>query len=124
LQDFQNSVIKENIENYQNQWRNIQIESEYDLKNKDVSISLSVGDINYDDIYSYIDENLFKQLKDVKLKKIYARTEDIFEKMDIAWKNLTSWFSDWKWLLKDYLTNKYPDEYQKYLDFLQREKII
>lgn len=124
LQNFQNSVINENIENYQNQWWNVQIQSDYELKNKDVSISLSVGDINYDDIYSYIDENLFKQLKDVKLKKIYAKTEDIFEKMDIEWKNLTSWFSDWKWLLKDYLMNKYPDDYQKYLDFLKNEKII
>jgi len=124
LQNFQNNIIKENIENYQNQLRNVQIQSDYDLKNKDVSISLSVGEINYDDMYSYIDENLFKQLKDVKLKKIYAKTEDIFEKMDIEWKNLTSWFSDWKWLLKDYLTNKYPEDYQKYLDFLKNEKII
>lgn len=124
LQNFQNSAIKENIENYQNQWWNIQIQPDYELKNKDISLSLSVGDINYDDMYSYIDENLFKQLKDVKLKKIYAKTEDIFEKMDVEWRNLTSWFSDWKWLLKDYLTNKYPDDYQKYLDFLKNEKII
>jgi hypothetical protein len=44
---------------------------------------LTVGDVNYDDMYSYVDEDVFKQLKDVKLKKIYAKTEDIFEKMDI-----------------------------------------
>lgn len=124
LQKFQNNVINENIENYQNQWWHIQIQPDYELKNKDISLSLSVGDIDYDDMYSYIDENLFKQLKDVKLKKIYAKTEDIFEKMDIEWKNLTSWFSDWKWLLKDYLINKYPEDYHKYLDFLKNEQIM
>jgi hypothetical protein len=36
----------------------------------------------------------------VKLKKVYEQTDDLFEKMDIEWKNLTSWFSDWKGLLK------------------------
>ena len=124
LQNFTNWIIQDNIKNYENQWRDIQIDSNYELKNKDISLSLTVGDVNYDDMYSYVNEEVFKQLKDVKLKKNYAKTEDIFEKMDIEWKNLTSWFSDWKGLLKDYLHNKYPDEYEKYLDFLKKEKII
>jgi len=124
LQEFTNGIIKDNIKNYENQGRNVQIDSNYELKNKDISLSLTVWDVNYDDMYSYVDEQVFKQLKDVKLKKNYAKTEDIFEKMDIEWKNLTSWFSDWKGLLKDYLHNKYPDEYEKYLDFLRKEKII
>jgi len=124
LQEFTNGIIQDNIKNYENQWRDVQIDSNYELKNKDISLSLTVGNVNYDDMYSYVDEEVFKQLKDVKLKKNYAKTEDIFEKMDIEWKNLTSWFSDWKGLLKDYLHNKYPDEYEKYLDFLKKEKII
>jgi hypothetical protein len=60
----------------------------------------------------------------VKLKKVYEQTDDLFEKMDIEWKNLTSWFSDWKGLLKDYLKVKYPNEYEKYLDFLKKENIL
>lgn len=124
LQKFKDNVIGENIQNYQNQWRNIQIQPDYDMKNKDISISLSVWEMNYEDMYSYIDENLFKQLKDVKLKKVYEKTEDLFEKMDLEWKNLTSWFADWKWLLKDYLKVKYPNDYEKYLDFLKKEKIL
>jgi len=124
LQEFTNDIIQDNIKNYENQGRDVRIDSNYELKNKDISLSLTVGDVNYDDMYSYVDEQVFKQLKDVKLKKNYAKTEDIFEKMDIEWKNLTSWFSDWKGLLKDYLQNKYPDEYEKYLDFLKKEKII
>lgn len=124
LKDFESKIIKDNINNYMNQDRNVQIQSEYELKNKDISISLKVDDINYDDMYSYIDENVFKNLKDVKLKKNFAKTDDLFEKMDVEWKNLTSWFSDRKWLLKEYLNAKYPDEYDKYVEFLKWEKIL
>ena len=124
LENFKKEVIQENIKNYENQWRDVEINSDYDMKNKDISISLSVWNMNYEDMYSYIDEDLFKQLKDVKLKKVYEQTDDLFEKMDIEWKNLTSWFADWKGLLKDYLKVKYPNEYEKYLDFLKKEKII
>ena len=83
-----------------------------------------VWNVNWDEIFSYVDENLFKQLRDVKLKKKFEKTEDLFEKMDVEWKNLTTWFADWKWLLKDYLKVKYPNEYEKYLDFLKKEKIL
>ena len=124
LESFKKEVIRENINNYKNQWRDVEINSDYDMKNKDISVSLSVWNMNYEDMYSYIDEDLFKQLKDVKLKKVYEQTDDLFEKMDIEWKNLTSWFADWKGLLKDYLKVKYPNEYEKYLDFLKKENIL
>lgn len=124
LESFKKEVIQENIKNYENQWRDVEINSDYDMKNKDISVSLSVWNMNYEDMYSYIDEDLFKQLKDVKLKKVYEQTDDLFEKMDIEWKNLTSWFADWKGLLKDYLKVKYPNEYEKYLDFLKKENIL
>lgn len=124
LESFKKEVIWENIRNYENQWRDVEINSDYEMKNKDVSVSLSVWNMNYEDMYSYIDEDLFKQLKDVKLKKVYEQTDDLFEKMDIEWKNLTSGFADWKGLLKDYLKVKYPNEYEKYLDFLKKENIL
>jgi hypothetical protein len=44
---------------------------------------MQVEDVNYDEIYSYIDEELFKKLKDVKLKKNLVVTKDLFDKMDI-----------------------------------------
>lgn len=124
LENFKKEVIQENINNYKNQWWDVEIDSDYEMKNKDVSVSLSVWNMNYEDMYSYIDENLFKELKDVKLKKVYEQTDDLFEKMDIEWKNLTSGFADWKGLLKDYLKVKYPNEYEKYLDFLKKENIL
>ena len=83
LKNFEKKIIQDNINNYMNQSRNVQIQTEYELKNKDISVLLKVDDINYDDMYSYIDESVFKNLKDVKLKKNFAKTEDVFEKMDV-----------------------------------------
>ena len=130
VEEFILKVIEDNKSNYKNIidiWNNIwdiNFDENYELDNKDISVSMQVEDVNYDEIYSYIDEELFKKLKDVKLKKNLVVTKDLFDKMDIEWKNLSAWFSDWKWLLKDYLTNKYPEEFEKYLDFLKWEKIL
>ena len=124
LGKFKSDVVAENIQNYKWQWWDVEISSDYDMRDKDISMSLVVWDVNWDEIFSYVDENLFKQLRDVKLKKKFEKTEDLFEKMDVEWKNLTTWFADWKWLLKDYLKVKYPNEYEKYLDFLKKEKIL
>ncbi len=125
VENFLDNMINENKENYS--WSevwNVDFNSEYKIEDKDISVSIKVEDLNYDEIYDYVDEDLFKKLKDVKLKKNLKVTKDLFEKLDIEWKNLSQWFSDWKNLLKDYLTNKYPEEFEKYLDFLKEEKIL
>lgn len=122
LSDFENKIIELNENNYKD--LNINFDSWRQIKNKDVSLSLKVDNINYDEMYSYVDENLFKNLKDVKLKKNFAQAEDVFEKMDIEWKNLSTWFSDWKWLLKDYLKKKYSEDYDNYIEFLKNENIL
>ncbi len=130
VEEFILKVIEDNKSNYKNIIDNenniwdISFDENYELDNKDISISMQVEDVNYDEIYDYIDEELFQKLKDVKLKKNLVVTKDLFDKMDIEWKNLSAWFSDWKGLLKDYLTNKYPEEFDKYLDFLKGEKIL
>jgi hypothetical protein len=62
---------------------------EYKIENKDISVSMKVEDMDYDRIYDYIDQDLYKRLKDVKLKKNLVVTKDLFEKMDIEGKNLT-----------------------------------
>ena len=119
------NVIGENQKNYNwsNIW-NVDFQKRYDINNKDISISMKVEEMNYDKIYSYIDEELYKKFRDVKLKKNLVVTKDLFDKLNVEGKNLSAWFSDWKWLLKEYLTNKYPEDFEKYLDFLKKEKII
>ncbi|HKL43919.1 MAG TPA: metallophosphoesterase [Candidatus Absconditabacterales bacterium] len=125
VENFIEKMINENKENYFGSeiW-DIGFDSKYKIEDKDISVSIKVEDLNYDEIYDHIDEELFRKLKDVKLKKNLKVTKDLFEKLDIEGKNLTQGFSDWKGLLKDYLTNKYPEDFEKYLDFLKEEKIL
>ncbi|HRX64313.1 MAG TPA: metallophosphoesterase family protein [Candidatus Absconditabacterales bacterium] len=125
VENFIEKMTIDNKENYSGSeiW-NIDFDPEYKIENKDISISVKVEDVSYDEIYNYIDEELFKKLKDVKLKKNMVVSQDLFEKLDTEGKNLSQGFSDWKGLLKDYLTNKYPEDFDKYLDFLKEEKIL
>jgi len=125
VDEFVLSTIEQNKNNYNwSEFWNVDFDEKFVLNKKDMSVSIKVEDMDYDKIYDYIDQELYKKLRDVKLKKNLVVTKDLFEKMDLEGKNLTQWFSDWKNLLKDYLKNKYPDENEKYLDFLKKEKII
>jgi hypothetical protein len=61
----------------------VTFDEDYSLENKDISVSMQVEDVNYDEIYQHIDEELFKKLKDVKLKKNLVVTKDLFDKLDV-----------------------------------------
>jgi hypothetical protein len=67
----------------------VEFDLKHNIENKDMSVSIKVEDIDYDKIHDYIDQDLYKKLKDVKLKKNLVVTKDLFEKMDIEGKNLT-----------------------------------
>ena len=84
IDKFISDIIKENIDNYidKSTW-SVNINDKYILENKDISISMKVEDMNYDEIYKYIDEELFQKLKDVKLKKNLVVTKDLFDKLDV-----------------------------------------
>jgi hypothetical protein len=44
---------------------------------------LKVDDVDYDKIFEYMDENLYKKLKDFKLKKHVVVSKDLSNKLDI-----------------------------------------
>ena len=125
LDQFILDTIEQNKKNYfwSEHWK-VEFDSEFHLNKKDISVSLKVDDVDYDKIFEYMDENLYKKLKDFKLKKHVVVSKDLSNKLDIEWKNLSQWFSDRKNLLKDYLKAKYPEDNEKYLDFLRKEKIL
>ena len=118
-------TIEQNKQYYLwSEYRKVDFDENFSLDKKDISISLKVEEINYDKIYQYIDEDFYKKLKDFKLKKHLVVSKDLSDKLDIEWKNLSQWFSDRKNLLKEYLKVKYPEDNEKYLDFLRKEKIL
>jgi hypothetical protein len=51
---------------------------------------MKVEEMNYDKIYSYIDEELYKKFRDVKLKKNLVVTKDLFDKLNVEGKNLSA----------------------------------
>jgi len=118
-------TIEQNKQYYLwSEYRKVDFDENFSLDKKDISISLKVEEINYDKIYQHIDQDFYKKLKDFKLKKHLVVSKDLSDKLDIEWKNLSQWFSDRKNLLKEYLKVKYPEDNEKYLDFLRKEKIL
>ncbi|MCK9467184.1 MAG: metallophosphoesterase [Candidatus Absconditabacterales bacterium] len=118
-------TIEQNKQYYLgSEYRKVDFDENFSLDKKDISISLKVEEINYDKIYQHIDQDFYKKLKDFKLKKHLVVSKDLSDKLDIEGKNLSQGFSDRKNLLKEYLKVKYPEDNEKYLDFLRKEKIL
>ena len=95
---------------------------ELDLRN--VSLSVSVEKLQYDNIAEFVDVELQKSLQNVQLKKDSVSTENLLEKLDspdMAWE-LSFW--NWLELLKKFLKKQYPEEYEDYEKLLQDMKII
>ncbi|MBU0626022.1 hypothetical protein KKG31_05190 [Patescibacteria group bacterium] len=72
----------------------------------------------------FIEDELRQQIKDVKLKKDMQDMGDLMKNLEISGKNLDSTFADWKEILKSYLGNKYPSDFQKYEDMLHEMKLL
>jgi len=84
VDDFVLDTIEQNKKNYD--WSDIwdvEFDLKHNIENKDISVSIKVEEMDYDKIYDYIDKELYKKLRDVKLKKNLVVTKDLFEKMDI-----------------------------------------
>lgn len=116
-------TIQENKKNYlwSEIW-NVQIADNYKLNKKDISLSIKVEKLDYEKIFEHIDSNLHSQLKDVKLKKTSVVWD--VSQLSLDWKNFTDWFSDRKSLLKDYIKLKYPEDHEKYLEFLHEIELL
>jgi hypothetical protein len=84
VQNFVADTIQVNKDNYIDGsiW-SVNVLDKYELADKDISLSMKVEDMNYDEIYKYVDEELFNKLKDVKLKKNLVVTKDLFDKLDV-----------------------------------------
>lgn len=97
--------------------------TEDDLRH--TNLVLATDSITYDNIFEYVDEELLGMLKDYKIKKkAFAKIEEEIKKLDISNFNLEESFGDWKKLLAEYITTKYPDDYEEYLQILKNAQII
>jgi len=110
--------------NFEQNW--IKVETKFcdnlDLKN--VSLSIWVEKLQYDNMSEYIDSTLQQSLQNVQLKKSINSTENLLEQLDKP--DLAGQLSFWNRLelLKKFLQKQYPDDYEEYEKLLQDMKVL
>lgn len=87
-------------------------------------IQLIVDNTDYENLASYVDDNILAQCKDIKLKKYNPAIQDLLEQFTTSNQKIISTFSDRKQVLKDYVQTKYPDDYGKYEEVLQELQVL
>ena len=116
----QNSVSK----NFESQWFQIENHFNDNLDMKNVSLSVSVEKLQYENMSEFIEPKLQQELQNVQLKKNTTSTEKLLEQLerpDLAGQQS---FGDWLELLKKFLKKQYPDDYEEYEKLLQEMKIL
>ncbi len=80
--------------------------------------------IEYDKIYDIIDEDFFKKVKDIKIRKKTKWMDEIASMALDTQKDLENSISNWKDILIDFLKQKYNDDFDKYHKKLKDLKIL
>ena len=93
-----------------------------DLKN--VSLSLSVEKLQYDNMDEFVESKLQQSLQNVQLKKDTKSTEKLLEQLEKPDLAGQLSFGNWLELLKKFLKKQYPDDYEEYEKLLQEMKIL
>ena len=93
-----------------------------DLKN--VSLSLSVEKLQYDNMDEFVELKLQQSLQNVQLKKDTKSTEKLLEQLEKPDLAGDINFRNWLELLKKFLKKQYPDDYEEYEKLLQEMKIL
>ena len=91
---------------------------------KNVSLSLFVDKLQYDNMDAFVERRLQQSLQNVQLKKDTKSTEKLLEQLEKP--DLTGQLSFWNWLelLDKFLKKQYPDDYEEYKKLLQEMKIL
>lgn len=103
-------------------WIKTHFQDKIDLKN--ISLSLLVEKLQYDNMSEFIDINLQQSLQNTQLKKEISSNEELLNQLDkpnMAWE-----FSFWNWLelLRNFLKKQYPNDYNEYEKLLLDMKIF
>lgn len=118
------SLQKKSEKNFDSSLIWIETHFQENLSFKDVSLSLFVEKLQYENISEYINSELQQQLQDTQLKKDIWSTEELLEQLDKP--DMAGELSFWNWLelLKNFLKKQYPEEYEEYEKLLQDIKIL
>ena len=114
----------QNSDNLKGGWFNVDMKHKNALDVKNVSLSISVEKLQYDNLDEYVEPNLQQSLQDIQLKKDRKSTEKLLEQLEKP--DLMGELNFWNWLelLKKFLKKQYPDDYEAYEKLLQDMKIL
>ena len=87
---------------------------------KDITINLHT-DMDYEDLQSYLPKEIIESYQDIKIKKI-SKINKIAE-IDISNLNLQYNYDSWQQIAKKYISEKYWDQSDIYINYLQRMNI-
>ena len=114
----------QNIDNFKQGFSPVETNYKEDLDLKNLSLSLSVEKLQYDNMNEFVDFELQQSLQNIQLKKDTKSTEKLLEQLEKP--DLVGELSFWNWLelLKKFLKKQYPDDYEEYEKLLQGMKIL
>ena len=117
-------VQQSSLENFDTNSFNIEHHFNDKLDMKNVSLSISVEKLQYDNMSEFVDANLQQALQNVQLKKDNSSVEKLLEQLEKPELSGNQSFWNWLELLKNFLQKQYPDEYDEYEKLLQEMKIL
>lgn len=116
--------ILQNSDNFK--WALFNVSTDYkdSLDIRNVSLSISVEKLQYDNMDEYVMPELQQSLQDIQLKKDTKSTENLLEQLEKP--DLVGQLSFWNRLelLKKFLKKQYPDDYEDYEKLLQEMNIL
>lgn len=95
-----------------------------ELNINDISLTLKVKELDFNKIDEVLSPALREKLTDFRLKKDAKQVDDLIEKLWRPDEEKLQTFGWWQELLKDYIKNKFPNEYSDYEKILRELKVI
>ena len=114
----------QNSDNFKNASFTVETNYKDSLDMKNVSLSLSVEKLQYDNMDEFVEPKLQQSLQNVQLKKDTKSTEKLLEQLEKPDLAGQLSFGNWLELLKKFLKKQYPDDYEEYEKLLQEMKIL
>ena len=124
ITSYRKILQSKSSDNFKESWFQIRTKFLDTLDLGNVSLSLSVDKLQYDNMSEFIDPKIQQVLQNVQLKKDTKSTENLLEQLEKP--DLAGQLSFWNWLelLKNFLKKQYPDDYEEYEKLLQELKIL
>ena len=114
----------QNSDNFRDASFTVETNYKDSLDMKNVSLSLSVEKLQYDNMDEFVEPKLQQSLQNVQLKKDTKSTEKLLEQLEKPDLAGQLSFGNRLELLKKFLKKQYPDDYEEYEKLLQEMKIL